>query len=458
MRRQLFSHPVEAAVSAHLFHPDFKPEPYWWEAARPTIEGHRDLLAETDVLIVGSGYAGLACALELQRGGRSATVAEANAFGEGASTRNGGAVSASLNLGKGLAGGASRKATDMDEAEVRRFLGEGVAVLDLLESLIRREKIDCHYERSGRFSGAYARRHLDGMYATVEKLNKYAEAEAEVLPPARQREEIGSDFYHGGLLVRRAGKLHPALYHNGVLAACRRAGVRLSANTEVLRIEGRKGAFAVTTSAGRTRAEEVVVATNGYTGELTPELRRRLIPVASHIIATEELPEQLAKRLIPNGRTISDTPRILHYYRLSPDGRRMIFGGRSRFTDVGPEVSAPLLHRAMTERFPELGEARITHSWRGNVAFTFDHMPHMGVTGWGRQDGLYHCMGCNGSGIAMMTYLGHMTARAILGGGNVDSAFAGRPFPTRPLYTGNPWFLPLVGAWFRFLDRRDRAA
>lgn len=439
-------------MSQHLFHPDFKPEPYWWEAARPTVEGSRDLPAETDVLIVGSGYAGLACALELKRGGREVTVAEANAFGEGASTRNGGAVSASLNLGKGIAGGASKAGT-MDEAEVRRFLGEGVAVLDLLETLIRRESIDCHYERSGRFSGAFARRHLDGMYATVEKLNQYAEAEAEVLPPERQRQEIGSDFYHGGLLVRRAGKLHPSLYHNGVLAACRRAGVRLSANTKVLKIEGRKGQFRVGTSAGPVRCEEVVIATNGYTGEVTPELRRRLIPVASHIIATEELPEDLARRLIPNGRTISDTPRILHYYRLSPDGRRMIFGGRARFTDVGPEVSAPLLHRAMCDRFPELAEARVTHAWRGNVAFTFDHMPHMG-----RQAGVHYCLGCNGSGIAMMTYLGHMTARAILGGGNVESAFAGRPFPTRPFYDGRPWFLPIVGAWFRFLDRLDRAA
>ena len=84
-------------MSRHLFHPDFKPEPYWWEAARPTVDGSRDLPEAAEVLVVGSGYAGLACALELQRGGRSATVAEAQAFGEGASSRNGGAVSASLN-------------------------------------------------------------------------------------------------------------------------------------------------------------------------------------------------------------------------------------------------------------------------------------------------------------------------------------------------------------------------
>ena len=438
-------------MNQHLFDDDFKPEPYWWEAARPTTKETRDLPSETEVLIVGSGYAGLACALELQRGGRTTTVAEMGAFGEGASTRNGGAVSASANLGKGISGTPGQKSAERDEREVRRFIEEGIAVLELLEGLIEREAIDCHYERSGRFSGAYAAHHVDGLKATVEKLNKYGNAGAEFLSRERQREEIGSDFYHGGMLVRRSGKLHPALYHNGVLAACLQAGVHLSANTKVLKVEGRKGAFQVTTTAGRCRAEEVVIATNGYTGELTPELRRRLIPVASHIIATEELPEDIASTLIPNGRTISDTPRILHYYRMSPDGKRMIFGGRARFTDVEPEVSAPLLHKAMSERFPELKDAKVTHAWTGNVAFTFDHLPHMGL-----QDGLHYCMGCNGSGIAMMTYLGHMVARQILGGGNIESAFADRPFPTRPFYNGTPWFLPIVGGWFRWLDKRDR--
>ena len=251
--------------------------------------------------------------------------------------------------------------------------------------------------------------------------------------------------------MRRAGKLHPALYHKGLLEACRRAGVRLSAETEVTSIRGRPGAFTVATSAGEVRAEQVVIATNGYTGKVTQALRRRLIPVASHIIATEELPEELARSLNPNGRTLSETPRVLHYFRLSPDGRRMIFGGRARFTDVGPEVSAPLLHAAMSARFPELKETRITHSWRGNVAFTFDHVAHMG-----QQDGLHYALGCNGSGVAMLTYLGHQVARGILGGGNLDSVYADRPFPTLPFYTGWPWFLGPVGAWFRHLDNRER--
>jgi len=253
------------------------------------------------------------------------------------------------------------------------------------------------------------------------------------------------------MVVKRAGKLHPALYYKGLLDACRRHNVTLCAETGVIRIRRGSSGFSLTTTRGDIEAKEVVIATNGYTGDVTPNLKRRVIPVASHIIATEELPEDLARSLIPRGKTISDTPRILTYYRMSPDGRRVLFGGRARFTQVAPEVSAPVLHRFMTDRFPQLKDTRVTHAWTGNVAFAFDFLPHMG-----KDDGMHYALGCNGSGIAMMSYLGTQTARKLIGGANRVNAFDGREFPTRPTYTGNPWFLPLVGAYYRMRDRLDR--
>jgi glycine/D-amino acid oxidase-like deaminating enzyme len=253
------------------------------------------------------------------------------------------------------------------------------------------------------------------------------------------------------MIIERSGKIHPALYHKGLLEACRRHGVRLCGKAAVGRIEREADGFAVTTARGRLRAREVIIATNGYTGGLTPNLRRRVIPVASHIIATEELPPDLASSLIPKGRTINDTRRVLCYYRKSPDGKRMLFGGRARFTQVTPEVSAPVLYRFMTERFPQLKGVRLTHAWTGNVAFTFDFLPHMG-----REQGMHYCLGCNGSGVAMMTYLGYQTARKILGGANRVCTLDDRPFPTKPFYAGNPWFLPLVGSYYRMRDRIDR--
>src|SRR5207253_5768364 len=126
----------------------------------------------------------------------------------------------------------------------------------------------------------------------------------------------------------------------------------------------------VETTRGAVSAGDVVIATNGYTGNLTPALKRRVVPIASHIIATEELPPDLAQSLIPKGRTLSDTRRVLCYYRMSPDGRRMVFGGRARFTQVDARVSATILHGYMVDRFPQLRGIRVTHSWTGNTAFT----------------------------------------------------------------------------------------
>jgi len=438
-------------MASAIFHPDFNALPYWWEAWRPNADGSADLPARADVVVVGAGYGGLATALELRRAGTAVVVIEADEFGSGASSRNGGAVSGGINLGKGLSGG---RTADQDElareaADMRRDAADSFL---LVEEIIAREGIECFYERKGRFVGAYTPRHYDDLAGKLDALNRDAHGEATMLEKGRQHEEIASDFYYGGMVVRRSGKLHPALYCKGLLDACRRHGVTLCARTRVTRITRQSAGFLVRTERGEVAAREVVIATNGYTGEITPALRRRVLPVASHIIATEELAPEVAASLIPNGKTINDTPRVLTYYRMSPDGKRVLFGGRARFTQVEPRVSVPALHRMMTQRFPQLAGVRVTHAWTGNVAFTFDAVPHMG-----KDDGMHYLLGCNGSGVAMMTYLGTQTARKIAGVVNYQCHFDNEDFPDHPLYNGNPWFLPAVGTWFRLRDTLDRA-
>ena len=430
-----------------IFHRDFTPTPYWWEAYTPTVGELMDVPREARVAIVGGGYAGLSAALELAKHGIDAIVLEANELGFGASTRNGGAISGGVNVGKSFTG----KSIELDGDRVERILSDAGDAFALIDRLIDEEKIFCFWEKPGRFVGAWTKKHYDGQSRRLVMLNAAVRSGAYMVPRERQREEIASDYYFGGMVVERSGKLHPALYYKGLLDACRRRGVIVCAKAAVTGISRLGTAWRVETARGTVAAGDVVIATNGYTGRLTPALRRRVVPIASHIIATEELPPDLARSLIPRARTLSDTRRVLCYYRMSPDGERMVFGGRARFTQVDATVSAPILHRYMTDRFPQLHGVRVTHAWTGNVAFTLDALPHMG-----RWDDLHYCLGCNGSGVAMMTYLGYQTARKIARVANYACTFDRPEFPDHPLYSGNPWFLPVVGGYYRLRDNLDR--
>lgn len=432
-----------------ILHPDFKAAPYWWEAYKPEAGELVDVPKTARVAIVGGGYAGLSCAIELADSGIDACVLEAAELGAGASTRSGGGVSGGVNIGKSFTG----KVTTLEPEVLKSILASGHDAFALIENLIEREKIDCYWEKTGRFVGAWTPKDYAYQARRVETLNANAGSGAFMVTKERQREEMASDYYYGGMVVERSAKLHPALYYKGLLDAARRRKITLCAKAAVKTIAPAGKGWRIATSRGDIEAGDIVIATNGYTGDATPNLKRRLIPLASHIIATEELPPDLARSLIPKQRTLADTKRVLCYYRMSPDNKRVIFGGRARFTQVTPAVSAPILHRFMTDRFPQLKGFRVTHAWTGNVAFSWDALPHTGML-----DGMHYALGCNGSGVAMMTYLGRETARRIVGGANSTCGFELEDFPDFPLYNGNPnWALPAVGAYYRFRDGLSRA-
>lgn len=429
------------------FHPEFKAFPFWWEAYQPTAGELVDVPSKIDVAIVGAGYAGLSAAIELADLGVRAVVLEAGVPGQGASTRSGGSISGGVNVGKSFSG----KSLDPNSDMAKAMLSDASDAYSLIDRLIERENIECFWQKQGRFVGAWTPKHYATQAAKVAVLNSAAGSGSFMIPRERQREEIASDYYYGGMVVERSGKLHPALYYKGLLDAARKRGVLICAQAPVNKIERMGTQWRLATGRGEVTADSVMIATNGYTGDVTPRLKRRLVPIASHIIATEELDPDLAASLIPKGRAVSDTRRVLCYYRISPDGKRMIFGGRARFTPVTPEVSAPILHSFMTERFPQLKQVRVTHAWTGNVAFSLDAVPHMGT-----DEGMHYALACNGSGVAMMTYLGWATARKIAKVANASSAYDREEFPDHPLYNGNPWFLPVIGGWYRIRDRIDR--
>jgi len=174
-----------------------------------------------------------------------------------------------------------------------------------------------------------------------------------------------------------------------------------------------------------------------------------VIPIGSYVIATEPLPEDLMARLMPKRRVISDTRKLVVYYRPSPDGRRILFGGRVSLKETDPRASAPLLHAELARIFPELAETRVSHSWMGFVAYSFDAMPHLG-----RHDGAYYAMGYCGSGVSLASYFGMRIGQQVLGLAEGRTALDGLKFQTRPFYSGDPWFLAPSIRYYRWRDRR----
>ena len=192
------------------------------------------------------------------------------------------------------------------------------------------------------------------------------------------------------------------------------------------------------------------MATNGYTGPLSPWHRRRVIPIGSYIIATEALPESLVDALIPKNRIVSDTRRVVYYFRASPDRRRILFGGRVSLAETDPAASGPLLYREMVRLFPELAGYRVSHSWMGYVGYTFDTLAHTG-----EHDGVHYAMGYCGSGVGMAGYLGMRLGQRILGRKAGWTGYAETGFPARPYYFGKPWFLAPAVHWYRLRDKVD---
>ena len=428
-----------------IFHSDFKARPFWWDAYTPSITAAVDVPKQARVVIVGGGYAGLCTAIELRKHGLDSVVLDAREPGFGGSTRNGGMVSGGVAVGKKYTGANTK-------AELERLYTDASDSFSVIEQMISNNAIDCEWTKSGRFGGAWAKLHYAAMAKKLGPLNEYADSGAYMLPPERQRDEIASDFYHGGMVIGRAAHLHPAKYYKGLLDLAVRQGIAVCGKAAATAISQTGTGWRVVTERGTVDCGDVVIATNGYTGDVTPNLKRRVVPVGSYIIATEELPEDLAFSLMPRNKSIYDTRRVLTYYRMSGDRRRLIFGGRAKFSLSDPVDTAPILYQHMLDRFPQLAGIKISHAWTGNVAFTFDEVPHMG-----KMDGLHYALGCNGSGVAMMTYLGTQTARKIAGAGNRACAFDREEFPDHPLYRGDPkWLLPVIGPYFRARDWLDR--
>ena len=427
---------------------NFSESNYWLTTASMPSGTGGGLPTSADVVVIGAGFTGLSAARTLAKQGTKVAVLEANTIGWGASSRNGGMVLTGMKLDVGTL--VKRYGMDL----TRRMYADSLASIDQVEQIVREENIACDFSRCGHLEVACKQSHFDSYARSAEVIAKEFNHELRIVPLSQLPAEIGSGIYFGGMVDETSAGVNPARYVAGLAVAALKAGVLIYENARVQGIthssQNGGSRFEIKTCRGNVSVRDVLVATSGYTSSATPALQKKIIPIGSYIIATEQLPESLAKELSPRNRMIYDSKYYLYYYRLTPDNR-ILFGGRAAFFPETKDTirrSAEILRRGMLEVYPQLRDTKLAHAWGGTVDFCFDTMPHAG-----QLEGIHYALGYAGHGVAMATYLGTKMAEKLCGSTD-EMPYAAIPFPGAPLglYNGKPWFLPFAGAYYKVLD------
>jgi len=417
--------------------------PSLWAATAPPAAPTPPLAEsrKADVLVVGGGFTGLSAALHLAEAGVQVCVLEAHEPGWGASGRNGGQVNPTLKH-------------DPDEL-VRLYGAERAEPLidavsssaDLVFDLIARHDIDCQPVRNGWLQVSYAAKDVAGLHARAEQWARRG-ANTRMLDRAAVAARLGTDTFAGGWLDGRAGGIQPLAYTRGLVRAAQSLGVAVHGGTEVTALERRGSQWHASTSAGASvTAEQVVIATNGYTGALWPGLKRTVLAANSFIVATEPLKGAAVDAILPRGETASTSQRLLLYFRKDAQGR-MLMGGRGHFADPGGPADFAHLERSLALLFPQLGPLRYEYRWAGRIAVTRDFMPHVHTPA----PGITIALGYNGRGIALATSMGrHLASRLVDPG--ADFPYPVTPIRPIPLHGLQRLYIAGGVALYSLLDR-----
>lgn len=421
-------------------------ESSFWKVGVPEYKPRPVAIPEkVDVAVIGAGYTGLGVALHLARGGRSVAVFDADEIGFGCSSRNGGMVGPSFHK-LGTAGLTAK----YGEAKAIAILREGMLALDYFEQFLAEEKIDCDFTLSGRFRGAATAADYEAMAREGERLQQAVGLPFDMVPRASQHEEVGSDFYSGGIIYHRDGGVHPRKLVNELAKRAEAAGAILLPYTRVTGIQSEASGQVVYHPQGQTSAREVVIATNGYSDRGVDTMRRRLVPIRTNGIVTEELTEQEIRALSPKLRMHGESTRVFMWYRPTPDGRRFMFGGRMAPPEAPLAIREERIRNAVVRVFPQLAGQKFSHLWWGDVAYTQDHAPHLAQI-----KGVWHVGGYCGSGVTRSLYFADKVARRILGKSDAQTAFDDLSFAPIPFHFAASTVARALTAYYAWQDRRD---
>jgi len=362
-----------------------------------------DVTIDADVVIVGAGYTGLYTALNLAEAGKSVVIIESSRVGWGASGRNGGQII----LGFSCDMPPFEKALGLDGARQIWKLTRNAAAE--IRRRINQHAIDCDL-RDGHLWAAVLPRRIGLLHEwQQEAAHKFGYDQIDFIDRAGLTAHVDSQRYQAALLDREGGHLHPLKYALGLARAAETAGIRIFERSPASSLTQTPNGVVLTTAQGKVCARKAVLACNAYIDRLSPERKKRMLPVGTYMIATEPLGEARAQALMPSRHALSDNQFVLDYFRLSAD-HRLLFGGKCTYTGRTPTDLAASMRADMIKVFPQLAGVRIEHAWGGHIDITLPRTPDFGCEG-----DIYWAQGFSGHGVVPTCVAGRVIAEAITG-------------------------------------------
>jgi len=399
---------------------------------------------EADIVIVGGGFSGLSTAISLAERGRSVRVLEAVEPGWGASGRNGGQVIPGVrHLPDELVDTYGRERGE-------RLHRWGAKTADAAFALIERLDLDCEPVKTGWIQAADTETAMSESRNRVAGLQK-AGAPVRMLDRGQFRELVGSDAYIGGWIHEGGGQVQPLSLARELARAAQKLGVHIHSNSPATAIARDGAGWRVTTPNGSVTAPRLLMATNALTGDVWPHLREATLPVWSFQIATTRLGDNARASVIPQGQPVSDTRRVLRYFRVDGHGR-LIIGGKGKASAPKGSGDFNLQRETLARLYPELANQPIEHEWGGQVAITIDRLPRIFALG----DSAFAHIGCNGKGVAWCCAIGPVLADLLEGADPEQSPMPVTSLRTIPFHQLRRFYIAAGGAWLRLRDRFDR--
>jgi len=397
-----------------------------------------------DIAIIGGGLSGVSIAFHCARLGLNICLIEKETIGWGASGRSGGQVIPGLK--------------ELPEAIGSYFgphMGKKIMSLagsapDYVFSLINKYKINCAAAQTGWIQASVSRHGLD---INKEMFRQWGAQNVpiEFLSASDVSSLIGSDNYSGGALDVRGGKLHPLNYVLGLAQVAQQKGATIYQDSPVLGIKKNGDSYAIECSGGQILASRVVLATNGYGDTLSGTKNRNVIPVQSVQVATRPLSDNVLKTILPRGQVVSDTRRLLKYFRIAENGRLLV-GGRGGTSKRTTQKQIQELKLFATEMFPNIGGVEFDYVWGGNVALTLDHFPQI----CSFDNGIISLSGYNGRGVALTTTLGRVVGEFLNGKPALELDFPVKRLKTIPFQEFQKVIVPFAAWYKKLLDSIDR--